>query len=116
MSPAAITTAWFLETVFKWFHLMISGKKSLAMSELNCQKHDNAIEFLSEVLDLFKKMTIHLPGKSPSRKPVQTGVVISTTAALSLQNLYLTQNNFKCLFLSRLTQDALENLFSVIMI
>ncbi|KAM7314520.1 uncharacterized protein ISCGN_004304 [Ixodes scapularis] len=114
MSPAAVTTAWFLETVYKWFRLMTSRTKSLAMSELNSRKHDDAVEFLSEVLDLFKKMTIHLPGKSPSWKPVQTGVVISTTAALSLQNLYLTQNNFKYLFLSRLTQDALENLFSVI--
>ncbi|KAG0443154.1 hypothetical protein HPB47_015235 [Ixodes persulcatus] len=83
MSLAAIATAWFLETVF-----------NLAMSELNSQKHDDAIEFLSEVLDLFKKMAIHLPGKNPSWKPVQTGVVILTTAALSLQNLYLTQNNF----------------------
>lgn len=114
MSPAAVTTAWFLETVYKWFRLMTSRTKSLAMSELNSRKHDDAVEFLSEVLDLFKKMTIHLPGKSPSWKPVQTGVVISTTAALSLQNLYLTQYNFKYLFLSRLTQDALENLFSVI--
>ncbi|KAM7306584.1 uncharacterized protein ISCGN_010287 [Ixodes scapularis] len=114
MSPAAVTTAWFLETVYKWFRLMTSRTKSLAMSELNSRKHDDAVEFLSEVLDLFKKMTIHLPGQSPSWKPVQTGVVISTTAALSLQNLYLTQNNFKYLFLSRLTQDALENLFSVI--
>ncbi|KAM7314521.1 uncharacterized protein ISCGN_004305 [Ixodes scapularis] len=114
MSPAAVTTAWFLETVYKWFRLMTSRTKSLAMSELNSRKHDDAVEFLSEVLDLFKKMTIHLPGKSPSWKPVQTGVVISTTAALSLQNLYLTQNNFKYLFLSRLTQDTLENLFSVI--
>ncbi|KAM7293588.1 uncharacterized protein ISCGN_023199 [Ixodes scapularis] len=114
MSPAAVTTAWFLETVYKWFRLMTSRTKSLAMSELNSRKHGDAVEFLSEVLDLFKKMTIHLPGKSPSWKPVQKGVVISTTAALSLQNLYLTQNNFKYLFLSRLTQNALENLFSVI--
>lgn len=81
------------------------------MIELNPQKHDDIIEFLSEVLCLFK-MTIHLPGKSPSWKPVQTGAVISTTAAFSLQNLYLMQNNFKPLFRSRLTQDALKNIFS----
>lgn len=45
---------------------------------------------------------------------MQTGVLIATTAALSLQKLCLKESNFKYLFPRRLTQDTLENLFSVI--
>lgn len=47
MSSAAITTAWLLETVFKWFRLLSSCKMSLAMSEIDAGKHDDAMEFLA---------------------------------------------------------------------
>lgn len=114
MPPAATTTAWFLETVFRWFRLMTSRKMSLAMSEMDPEKHADAVDFLADVLDLFKALTIGKPGAKPAWKPVQTGVLITTTAALALQNLYISENGFRYLYLSRLTQDALENLFSVI--
>ncbi|KAG0424605.1 hypothetical protein HPB47_028161 [Ixodes persulcatus] len=59
MSSVTITTAWFLETVFKWLRLLSSRKMSPAMSEINV------------VLDLFKRLTIQGPGKKPLWKPVQ---------------------------------------------
>ncbi|KAG0437961.1 hypothetical protein HPB47_017210 [Ixodes persulcatus] len=114
MSSAAITTAWFLGTVFKWFRLLPSRQMNLAMSEIDAGKRDDAVEFLAEVLDLFKRLTIQGSGKKPAYKPVQAGAHITTTVALPIQDLYLKENGFRYLYLSRLSQHALENLFSVI--
>ncbi|TGZ46125.1 Uncharacterized protein DBV15_12800 [Temnothorax longispinosus] len=47
-------------------------------------------------------------------KPVQRGLVLTTTTALELQDFYLNTKKFGFVLLSRLSQDALENLFSMI--
>lgn len=86
---------------------------SLVMSEIDAGKLDDAVEFLAEVLDVFKRLTIQRLGKKPARKPVQTGVLI-TTAALYIQDLYFKENGFRNLKLSRFFQNALENLFSAV--
>ncbi|KAM7298829.1 hypothetical protein ISCGN_019397 [Ixodes scapularis] len=86
---------------------------SLVMSEIDAGKHDDAVEFLSEALDLFKRLTIQGSGKKPARKPVQTDVLI-TTAALSIQDLYFKENGFRYLHFSRFSQNAPENLFNIV--
>lgn len=58
-------------------------------------------------------MIVNKTGKG-AWKPVQTGAVLSSVAALSLRECYITKQGFKFLKLSRLSQDALENLFSSI--
>ncbi|KAG0444006.1 hypothetical protein HPB47_014295 [Ixodes persulcatus] len=65
-----------------------------------------------EVLDIFKRLTIQGSGKKPAYKPVQACAHITTTVALPIQDLYLKENGFRYLYLSRLSQHALENLFS----
>lgn len=45
---------------------------------------------------------------------MQTGLILSTTTVLLLQELFLEDYQFKFLFLSRFSQDALENLFSTL--
>lgn len=114
MAEEALTTAWFLELIFKWFKLMTSRTRSLAMSELSIAKHEEAIAFLEEVVTLFGKITIQKPGECSSWKPVQTGVLLATQSALQLQEVYLKNYGFNFFFLSRLSQDALENFFSVV--
>jgi hypothetical protein len=47
-------------------------------------------------------------------KQFQVGLLLSTQAALDLQHIYLNKENFRYIMLRRLTQDALENLFSMI--
>lgn len=47
-------------------------------------------------------------------KPFQSGLLLSTQTALDVQAEYLEKQHFKYLLLGRFTQDALENLFSVI--
>lgn len=47
-------------------------------------------------------------------KPFQSGLILCTQTALDLQIEYLEKQKFQFLLLGRFTQDALENLFSVI--
>ncbi|CAL1294477.1 unnamed protein product [Larinioides sclopetarius] len=47
-------------------------------------------------------------------KPVQAGIILTTTSMLALQEIYLKANKFKFVLLSRFSQDAIENLFSTV--
>lgn len=82
---------------------------------MNCQGeevHDDDIEFLQEMISLFQHLAINSTCKT--WKPVQSGLVLTTTTTLKMQDLFLQDKPFKYLFLSRFTHDALENLFSTI--
>ncbi|KAH9378509.1 hypothetical protein HPB48_016224 [Haemaphysalis longicornis] len=63
---------------------------------------------------MFARVTIRNETQEKCFKPVQTGVLISTTSALLLQHELLTVYNFKFVLLCRLTHDALEKLFSCV--
>ncbi|KAG0425452.1 hypothetical protein HPB47_027397 [Ixodes persulcatus] len=76
-------------------------------------KHDEAVAFLRSIVNLFEAISIESSEK-PVWKPIQTGIILSTTSALQDQKLYLNEMDFKFLLLSRLTQDSLENLFSTL--
>nr|XP_054926307.1 uncharacterized protein LOC129384716 [Dermacentor andersoni] len=110
----ALTTAFFFGEIFKWFSIMTSRTKKTALSDLNAQKADEAKTFLEGFVVMFTGLNIiEKTGKS-SWKPVQTGAVLSTLCALKLRQCYIVEQKFKFLLLSRLSQDALENLFSTI--
>ena len=47
-------------------------------------------------------------------KPIQFGVILSTTSFINLQNKFLLEKKFDFLMTSRFTQDCLENLFSLV--
>ncbi|KAH9374981.1 hypothetical protein HPB48_019007 [Haemaphysalis longicornis] len=114
MDKEALTTAFFLEQVFRWFTLMTSRSIKTALSDLSAQRADEAKSFLEDFIAMFSGLTVvDKDGKDPW-KPVQTGAVLSTLSALALRALYITKHGFRFLMLSRLTQDALENLFSTI--
>ncbi|KAG0434403.1 hypothetical protein HPB47_019133, partial [Ixodes persulcatus] len=131
MEKEALTTAWFIEklhttfddrvpgfstnnsvSVFRWFKLMTSRTTQFAMNGQGEEVHDDDIEFLQEMISLFQHLAINSTRKT--WKPVQSGLVLTTTTALKMQDLFLQDKHFKYLFLSRFTQDALENLFSTI--
>lgn len=104
-----LTTAWFIETINHWFDLMNSRHPVLALSKAKEEKYVAATSFLKMVITLFSGIGI---GANREWKPVQTGVILSTTSVLALANDILQDQNF--LLTSRLTQDCLENLFSVV--
>ncbi|KAH9364878.1 hypothetical protein HPB48_018179 [Haemaphysalis longicornis] len=86
MEEEALTTAWFVERVYRWFTLMTSRYIGTAMSMFKPDAHDEAVAFLKEFMEIFAHVSIK---KSNQR------------------------DQFKART-SRLTQDALENLFSCI--
>lgn len=111
---SALTTAFFIDRVFFWFTIMTSRTRKTALSDLCPQKADDAKQFLIDFIALFSGLTIVDKTGKGAWKPVQTGAVLSTVSALALRQCYITELGFKFLMLSRLSQDALENLFSSI--
>lgn len=81
----------------------------LAISKENMKNYDEAISFLLNMKEIVYNTSI-----DGSWKPFQTGVLIATETAIDFQRVYLENYNFKYVFLSRLTQGCLENVFSVI--
>lgn len=111
----ALTTAWFLDQVFKWFSLMTSRTPTLALSDLCPQKGKETEAFLEDFIELFRELQIFDHSRpNASWKPVQAGMIITTTTALNLRQLYIRSKGLKFLMVSRFSQDALENLFSTI--
>lgn len=49
-----LATAWFIGLVRKWFDLMTFRNASLALSHFNEETYQSAIEFLQNVVDIFK--------------------------------------------------------------
>ena len=103
------TTAWFLDTVRKWFDLISSRTSQLALSKLSEEKHGETTAFLKQVIELFMNVKIGIKG---AWKPIQTGVVTTTKSLLGLQDLLLNRKGVSFVMTSRFSQDALENLFS----
>ncbi|KAH9375511.1 hypothetical protein HPB48_012819 [Haemaphysalis longicornis] len=115
MEEEALTTAWFFLTqVYRWFTLMTSRYIGTAMSIFKADAHDEAVAFLRYFMEFFAHVSIKKNNQRDLFKPVQAGVLISTTSALQIQHHRLSVHKFKFVLLCRLTQDALENLFSCI--
>jgi len=86
---SALTTAWFLETVNRWFDLMSSRHPIMALSKFDDAKYSETVEFLCKVSALFRHVNT---GNKGSWKPVQTGVILSTTSMLLAQEKLLNQS------------------------
>ncbi|KAL1463996.1 hypothetical protein MTO96_027052, partial [Rhipicephalus appendiculatus] len=109
LSTKARTTAWFFKQVNKWFDLMCSRHIGTAFSYSKPEEYDKAVSFMLFFMNLFRDIKI----ADGSWKPVQTGVLLSTTSILSLQK-DLLKEGYKFVLTARFTQDSLENLFSMI--
>lgn len=82
------TTAWFVKQAVKWFTLMSSRNPTVALSKLNFEKYLETLQFLRDLINLFKKIKI---GAKGTWKPCQTGVLLSTQSILDLQDLFLNK-------------------------
>ncbi|KAH7959026.1 hypothetical protein HPB49_007360 [Dermacentor silvarum] len=71
ISSEDATTAWFVDSVFKWFKLMSSRTTKLAISHFNENRYEDTIMFLKDMIDLFEKLEIGGDTKK-SWKPIQT--------------------------------------------
>uniref|UniRef100_A0A8C4Q829 THAP domain-containing protein 1 n=1 Tax=Eptatretus burgeri TaxID=7764 RepID=A0A8C4Q829_EPTBU len=109
-SDEDLTTAWLIEVLNHWFELMTSRHPVMALSRLHPDKYNEDVTFLRGVIKIFKDLKI---GSDGEWKPIQTGVILSTTSVLDISEELLDAGH-KFLLTSRLTQDCLENLFSVV--
>lgn len=109
----ALTTAWFIETIYRWFKVLTSRTTKLAISKLSDQRYEDTLSFLKDMVSLFQDLKIGSTSKQVW-KPVQTGIILVCKVALELQDYYLNEKGFFFVLLSRFGQDALENLFSTL--
>lgn len=110
--PNLLTTAWFLDYMRKWFDLMSSRHPIMALSQHNQDAYEDAITHLHTTLWLMRNVLI---GEKGHWKPVQAGVVLSTSSILDLQSELLSRGH-SFVLTSRFSQDCLENLFGCIRI
>ncbi|KAL1419683.1 hypothetical protein MTO96_025030 [Rhipicephalus appendiculatus] len=111
LEPETETTVWFLELISKWYALMSSRHPSVALSLRDVTKHHAAVRTHRLALETIRG--IHM-GNTSQWKLSQAGLMISTTVVLRLQAILLESEGYKFLLTSRMLQDCLENLFSVV--
>lgn len=107
---SAEDTAWFLETMNKWFDYMSSRHPVMALSRANSENYEKATKFLKHVISIMREMEIG----NGHWKPVQKGIILSTTSVLALSDRLLKPGGMSFLLTARLTQDCLENIFSTV--
>ena len=103
------TTAWFVQKISRWFTLMTSRSRFVALSKTRQDKFEEAKKELNEVMEIFQ--TIEIGDKW---KPVQTAIIMSTMTILDLATYYLDDLKIPYLLTSRFTQDCQENIFSLV--
>lgn len=103
------TTAWFFKNVYLWFKLLTSRFYSLSISTENKENYDSRLEHLQFIKEMFYNMYV-----DKVWKPFQTGVILATEGGIDFQKIYIEKYNYRYVMLGRLTQDCLENVFSMI--
>jgi hypothetical protein len=98
-----LVTAWFFEIVNKWFNIVTSRSRMTAITR-ECNNFETKQQFLQEIISLFYGLKI---GPKNAWKLVQTN-------AIQLSEYYIKDKAFHYVCLERFTQDALENLFSMV--
>ena len=109
-STDLLTTAKFIEVFRHWFDLVNSRNPSMALSLTNKEKYVEAVSFIESVIDLFDGLS----SSDFKWKPWQTAVVTTSKSILSMANQLLEEENFEFFLTSRVSQDSLENTFSMI--
>jgi hypothetical protein len=87
----ALVTAWFFEIVNKRFNIVTSRSRMTAITR-ECNNFETKQQFLQEIISLFYGLT----------------------NATQLSEYYIKDKAFLYVCLERFTQDALENLFSMV--
>lgn len=105
-----LTTAWFLKFIARWFRIVSGRNCSLALGFHCVEKYEETIAFLNEIIEFFTELKV---GKNGFWKPFQTAVIMSTTTVIQLTSVLLHDRHFQYFLPSRLSQDCIENLFSV---
>lgn len=104
------TTAIFFDMARRWFDLATSRNRTLALSKGNLDAYEKAKADLKLFVNLVQTMAV---GEKQSWKPYQSGIAFTTQSLLDISE-NLLNSGFEFVLLGRFTQDALENLFSLL--
>ena len=63
----------------RWFDFTTSRYPAVALSRLNCDKYEEALIFLTSIINLVQSMKI---GDKNDWKSVQAGIIMSTNSVL----------------------------------
>ena len=103
LDKAALSTAWWIRLVNQWFCLMTARHRSVSITVRNKEKK---FQFLTFFINVIQNSQFGM-----SWKPLQTGMILSSLTVMKLtEELFL--DGFSFFLPGRLTQDALENVFS----
>lgn len=87
---------------------MTSRHCCISLGIKDITKYKDTVSFLNEFI------FCHIHTGKGDFKPVQKGVIISTKSILDLADYLFRERKFQFLLTGRLTQDCIENLFSVL--
>ena len=99
----ALTTAWFLQKVAKWFEVVSSRHLKTSITKKNK-------EWRYFILDNMLKLSQRIEVRGSVWKPLNMGMILFAVSQRDICE-FLFANNFHYLMLSRFIQDALENVF-----
>ena len=105
IDTGALTTAWWIRLVQEWFEIMTARHVTKGITEKNKVRK---LQLLKDFINITQNMQF---GKG--WKPLQTGIILSTLNVVNLTNEALL-SGFKYFLPRRLSQDALEKVFSQI--
>lgn len=110
------TTVTFIEICSKWCTLITARVSKYALGKIVGNKKteeqfEKNITFLESIVELFRDIKI---GYKPTFKPVQNGIMITTTSIIALTKYLITERKYSYVLSGRFTQDCLENIFSSI--
>lgn len=112
ISKNALSTAWFVAVIFRWFRLLTSRTTKLAFSSRVEGAYEDSVSFLNETVELFSKISVGAQTKSVW-KPVQTGIILSTLSALEVQEMLLNKYEFQYALMSRFVKMDLRTCFQL---
>ena len=104
-----LTTAWWIESIVKWFDLTNSRNSKNAISHFDINKYEEAIAFLMKMEKLFNDMKI---GKAFKVNQKYARLTTMSVIEMHEEILNFSENHF--FLTSRIMNDCIENLFSCI--
>lgn len=99
-------TVWFFKSINKWLNIMKSRKKGIPLK--NEEKMKEIISYLNEMILLFDNIKI-----GDRKLPCLVGASMATRTVIEMSMHYKSMNA-EFFYPGFITQDALENVFSVI--
>ena len=119
--PEYLTTAWFCRKFGRWYDLITSRKRCLALSKTKPEKYQQAMDEIDEFYGIVHRMKFLCPVRKggkiisfsvESKKPYKWGTLLTITSIKQLVIFLLVVVCFIFVLCGKFGTEAVENLFS----